>query len=160
MSTSGAVGFVLNGNITILFNNMDSQPSCLGEDVLDFVRRWGINRIAYMVSNFIYTDDDLGGDNFYALDDYLMENKKKDAANKGLSVHNDINFVHNSLFCEWLYLIDLDGGNLEVFKGFNEEKPKGRFSEVPPRESGYNAVTLVRTIPLNDLPPRFVNKEF
>lgn len=38
---------------------------------------------------------------------------------KATEVSLDIGFVKDSLFCEWAYVIDLDAGTFEVFKGFN-----------------------------------------
>lgn len=156
MSTDGAVGFVQNGHTTIIFNSMDSYPSGLGNSVLDFIRRWDIDKISIMVSNFVYVNDGSEGKSFYEFDDYF----EGDITNKKLLVYSDVNFIYTSLYCEWLYLIDFDEGNLEIFKGFNDKEPKGRFKNVPPSENGYYAVTLVRTIPLNHLPPTFNNKEF
>ena len=35
---------------------------------------------------------------------------------------NHIDFIADSLFCEWAYIIDLDSDTFEVFKGFNTKK--------------------------------------
>lgn len=164
MSTEGAVGFVQSNNTTIIYNGYDSYPESLGCDVLDFIRRWGIDKVEDMVANFVYTNDSSEGTNFYDFEDYFLDDRGRASRviniHKELLVQNDINFVHDSLFCEWLYLVDLDEGNIEVYKGFNQDKPVGRFSEVPRSESGYCAVTLVKTIPLDNLPPKFYNDEF
>lgn len=164
MSTDGAVGFIQNDNMTIIYNGMDSYPEGLGCDILDFIRRWGLDRIEEMVSNFVYVSEESDGKSFYELGDYFLNEEGKTDyiidIHKKMPVYSEICFVFNSLYCEWLYLVDLDEGNLEIYKGFSKEKPVGRFSETPPCEDGYRAVTLVRTIPLNNLPPVFSNKEF
>lgn len=164
MSTDGAVGFVQCENMTIIYNSMDSCPSGLGNDVLDFLRRWGLDRVEEMVSNFVYVSDESDGTSFYEFGEYFLDEDGRTAhiidINKKLPVYNEICFVFDSLFCEWLYLINFDDGTLEIYEGFSKEKPIGRFSEVPQCENGYRAVTLVKTIPLNRLPPMFNNKEF
>ena len=164
MSTEGAVGFVQSNNMTIIYNGYDSYPESLGNSILDFIRRWGIDRVEDMVSNFVYVNDGSEGTGFYDFDSYFQDERGRASrvvhVHKELPIQNDINFVYNSLFCEWLYLVDLDEGNLEVYRGFNKDKPNGRFHDVPPSENGYRAVTLVMTIPLNNLPPKFYNEEF
>jgi len=164
MATAGAVGFVQCDKATVIYNGYDSYPDGLGNDVLDFIRRWGLDKIEEMVSNFVYVGDCSEGADFYSLEDYFLNEEGRASyivdIHKKLPVHNDINFIFDSLFCEWLYLLDLDDENLEIFKGPNEDIPIGRFSCVPISESGYRAVSLVKTISMDNLPPRFYNGEF
>jgi hypothetical protein len=54
---------------------------------------------------------DCGG---YQLLELIEEGKVK-------SVDVDLNFPGQSLWCEWCYVIDLDLGKFEVYKGFNKE---------------------------------------
>lgn len=44
----------------------------------------------------------------------------------------DVSFAGDSLFCEWAYVLDLDAGVLEVFRGFNEKplEPEARFADL------------------------------
>lgn len=59
----------------------------------------------------------------------------------GIKLVNQLAFAGDSLMCEWAYLIDLDTGKLEVFKGFNTTPltPDDRFYHVPDLERSSNA---------------------
>ncbi len=90
---------------------------------------------------------DCGGDGIIRmlLDDTL---KFKDVA-------LGVNFVADSLFCEWAYVIDLDANTLEVFSGFNMTPltDDDRFHVL--QENGkleYYPCRLVISLPLDNLP--------
>lgn len=71
-------------------------------------------------------------------------------------LRNSINFAGDSLFCEWAYVVDLDKGTFEVYKGFNEGKVgEGRFKsddEVLKNDNNYEPVILANSFPLSELP--------
>lgn len=74
---------------------------------------------------------------------------------------NSIDFAADSVFCEYAYVIDVDSGTFEVYKGFNDKgAPVGeRFASLPPRESNgsgntYYPVRLWRQWRLDDLPSK------
>lgn len=68
-------------------------------------------------------------------------------------LHNSIDFVDNSLMCEWAYVLDLDNETFEVYEGFNEDPDvKGRFKNYKDDDLEYYPCTLIATYSLNDLP--------
>jgi hypothetical protein len=72
-----------------------------------------------------------------------------------LSDHHE--FAADSLFCEWAYVVDLDKGKLEVYKGFNTAPvdKKQRFADLKldhSRGEKYYHVRLIKTYDLDDLP--------
>lgn len=87
-------------------------------------------------------------------------------SNESVPVRPDLNFAADSLFCEWLYVVDLDKNVLEVYKGFNiepltesdrffflEEKCDGRkHSDSRRGEYSYHPVKLAASFPLDALP--------
>ncbi len=148
MSTSGAVGFIKNGNLITLYNGWDSYPSGLGNDVLNFIRGRGIKEIENMINNFSIIDASTNESFFYSID------KLYNGSNDKLMIEDATTFLYDSLFCEWAYIINLDTQELEIYRGGNKEKPLGRFKEIPMADSGYYAVTFVKSLPLDDLPYR------
>jgi hypothetical protein len=66
----------------------------------------------------------------------------------------DLEFVADSLFCEWAYVIDLDKKVFEVYAGFNEKplKPKDRFFNLQKEGDKYFPVKLVKKYKLDELP--------
>lgn len=74
-----------------------------------------------------------------------------------LKIVNNLDFAADSLFCEWLYVIDLDNNTFETFKGFNTHKlnvlDRFRFLDTPEFcRDGYHPVTLVKSFNINNLP--------
>lgn len=74
------------------------------------------------------------------------------AQSDGLTLHNEIDFAKQSLFCEWAYVIDLDINSFEVYKGFNTSSVvEGRFVG-PVEANGYGPVTMLKPYSLDSLP--------
>lgn len=77
---------------------------------------------------------------------FLIQNKNK------RELQNAIDFAADSLFCEYAYVLDLDNKVLEIYKGFNKGKSKGRFSKMAKHknqdgsESEYSPVNLVKKL--------------
>ena len=83
----------------------------------------------------------------------------------GLVLQNDIEFVADGLFCEWVWVIDLDKGTFEGYEGFNRDRELvvgDRFYFLKDKErGGYHAAKFVKAYLLDDLPavPEFL-KDF
>jgi len=75
-------------------------------------------------------------------------------AGTATKIRRQVEFSGDSLFCEWCYVVDLDRGTFEVFKGFNKTPllPDDRFFGWSVDKSEYQPVRLLKSYPLNDLP--------
>lgn len=81
-------------------------------------------------------------------------------SNDGLALRNALDFAADSLFCEWAWLIDMDAGTFEGYKGFNTTPltEEDRFYFLRDQEeNGYNGVKLAAKWSLNELP---TNEDF
>jgi hypothetical protein len=84
------------------------------------------------------------------------------SATDNLLLKDAISFAGDSLFCEWAYIVDLDKGTLEVFKGFNTKGPPvgERFENAPVDErpagqkNEYFPVRKAAEWPLDALPTK------
>ena len=67
---------------------------------------------------------------------------------------NSFDFLKDSLFCEWAYIINLDLMQLEIYSGFNKEAQDGNPLEIEqkPDENGYYPVRFLRSYPVNKIP--------
>lgn len=76
----------------------------------------------------------------------------------GLMLQNDIEFAADSLFCEWAWVIDLDAGTFEGYRGFNQSRElteEDRFYFLREKEeNGYMAITLAAKWSLDELPEK------
>ena len=155
MSTRGCFGWRFNGEDKIGFNYADSYPSGLGTGVLNFIRSFGsMDAIKDYAAEVELIDDE-------EADSYDGQSFKQ-------KFHDSASFMHNSLFCEWAYIINVDTEMLEIYKGFNQdEHSEGRYV-LPGKEREwldeiYYGVALVKEIPLEDIlagnPEKFTNDD-
>jgi hypothetical protein len=68
-------------------------------------------------------------------------------------LNDESEFVKDSLFCEWAYVVDFDTNTFEVYEGFNKtplDKSERFYSDE--NNQGYYPVKLVKSFDLNNLP--------
>lgn len=143
MSTRGAVGLIFNNEEKIGYNHFDSYPAGLGNELLMFLKCKTVNELKSIFSNIT-----------------IMKNSDNDVWNWQKHTFNtefldQHNFLNDSLFCEYAYLINLDTNKFEVYVGFNlDPNAPGRYAKYTlykDDEKVYYGVKLVKEIELTDL---------
>jgi len=69
----------------------------------------------------------------------------------------DKEFAYDSLMCEWVYVVDLDSMNFDVYEGFNTtplDECELFYTDGDEGREGYYPVRLVKSYPLNFLPDK------
>lgn len=170
MSTHGAYGFRINNQDKVTYNHGDSYPSGLGADIVAFIKRNTLDHLRLIALGLRMVDEDnvpsaderekykafcnMNVDNstWYQL---LREAQGDfEALENGLDVMIDReDFLTDSLFCEWAYIINLDDGVLEIYKGLNKDSNAlGRYATYRSCENDdYVGVKLVNAIPLSEI---------
>jgi len=86
----------------------------------------------------------------------LIKNRIYEGLIHKVSLSDD--FIYDSLFCEWAYVIDLDNDTFAIYKGFNKDKlnQSDRFYTEYPNDGGYYACKLYGIFSLDNLPKYFL----
>jgi hypothetical protein len=172
MSTRGAYGFRIDGRDKVTYNHRDSYPSELGVGVLAFIKRNTIEHLRLIALGLRMVDSDDrptpadvqkyssllnahvgiqdGSPDWYSLIREAQGNFE--ALENGLDVMIDNqNFLEDSLFCKWAYIINLDTLTLEVYEGSNYDQfAPGRYSDFSNTTNpDYFGVALVKEIALS-----------
>lgn len=174
MSTRGLYGFRKNGVDKTTYNHCDSYPSWLGQKVVEFCKLHSIKEMNTIFDKIVMVNrDDVPTEkqieecikNGYAdfnvssqskTDWYcLLRNCQGDLEclakaknNAYMEDHNE--FIKDSLFCEYAYIINLDDEVLEFWEGFQKEPQEGnRYGTEPDRD--YYPCKLSLIFPLNEI---------
>lgn len=173
MGTRGALCFVVGGAEKVIYNQFDSYPSGLGEEVATWLRgaisdegavRSAAAALTPVESGSIPTGDDIArfaefhdpnvsnGSDWYSL--LRRTQGSPELILKAGAYEPADHFPFDSLFCEWAYVVDFDSRTFEVYEGFRTQPPTtgrwvGRAAEA---RDGYFPVERVRCWPFDQLP--------
>ena len=168
MGTRGLMGFVVDGEVKGAYNHFDSYPRGLGVQV-------GAFAATLVGERFGEYADAVRGLRLIDEDTEPSESERKNFArfaDEGVSTGKDwysllrecqgdpektldsgvlldgLSFAHDSLFCEWGYLLNFDTGMIEVYRGFQRDPAavKGRFVS-DELSNGYASITLLGNLP-------------
>jgi len=138
MGTRGLYGFRKNGIDKTTYNHYDSYPDYLGAMIVKFCKETSIEEMNEIFDRIVLVDEDSKPTKQQIAEcmDYYDSDVSKqtpedwycllreaqgapDAYKNGLKYMIDNHdFIKNSLFCEYAYIIDLDTNILEFYVGF------------------------------------------
>lgn len=172
MGTRHLIAVKAGGDYRIAqYGQWDGYPSGQGVTVLDFLRDADLVAFKVKVEQCrALTDEEVKTVEATKSWPTVYPHLSRDAGGKilsmvmesenGLALSYELEFAADSLFCEWAYVIDLDEGTLEVYKGFQKKERvsdiRGRFKDFPPKDGDYAPVNLYRTYRLDALPTKEV----
>jgi hypothetical protein len=164
---------VYRGVVKATYKHHDSYPAGLGEQALAYVRGHDLATLRAHCDGIRLVSEkdpptpedvertrsvhDLSVANRATTDWYcLLRDAQGDLnayARLGVMIDN-AKFLRDSLFCEWAYLVNLDDGTLDVYRGFQHVPPKrGLFAgENAPEGEKYYPCELQWQFKLDDLP--------
>lgn len=149
MSTRGTIGFVVNEDLKVTYNHSDSYPSELGKNMVEFIKSgWDMKsmaeRIELVDADSTPTPEQISHCKSWTdLDVSSRDNQDWYCLLRGThgnlrAYHGDLkymidgrDFLADSLFCEYAYLINLHSNKLEFYEGFNKDpKAPGVFARL------------------------------
>jgi hypothetical protein len=172
MGTRGVYGFRYRTRDFLTYNHFDSYPSGLGNKVLEFCQQTSVAKMKAICDRIILVDLDhpVSGEQIAECCHYYCKDVSKgtprdwyallrksqgdlDAYKKGLRYMIDYNdFIRDSLFCEYGYIVNLDTGQMEIYIGSQKKPQIGNRYGKDPNPEGYYPCALVKRFPLDCLP--------
>lgn len=175
MGTRGIMGLRIDGQDKLTYNHFDSYPDGLGVDMVRDIKailaNEGIDWFKDKARNIKlvgknskpsdeeveklkqYSDLSVGEQSYEDWYSLLRElqGQLKAILEAGYMIDSH-EFIKDSLFCEWAYIVNLDDMVLEVYTGFQKEKHGlGRYTTSEPRDV-YYPCALIATYPLIEIP--------
>lgn len=153
MATRGLYGLRKNGIDKTSYNHFDSYPDELGRNILSFIKGHSVeemnafyNRIIMVSEQAIPTTQEIENciinqsidlnvstrsyNDWYCLLRYLQGELGALYECKISYMIDEHEFIKDSLFCKYAYIINLDTNKLEFYKGFQTKPQKGnRYGE-------------------------------
>jgi len=183
MGTRGSYGVRIDQCDKLTYNHFDSYPEGLGQQIVEQTRALmksvgieGIREKARAM-RLVTGDGKTSTDEQVKLAKYadttvstgkltewyvLLRKMQGDlTANLREGVMIDDNgFIQDSLFCEYAYILNLDSEELEIYDGFQKERPaESRYAGDAP-DNGYWGCKLVATFPLAAIPEDWIDQAF
>lgn len=170
MGTRGCYGFRKGGADKLTYNHYDSYPSGLGADVVRFCKETSIEEINEIFDRIVLVDNGTPPTKEQIVEcigyynSSVSERKPEDwycllreaqgnlnAYKSGLRyMIDDHDFIKDSLFCEYAYIINLDTNCLEFWRGFqNKPDPFNRYGIEDDR--GYYPCKMMAEYPLDGM---------
>ena len=173
MGTRGLYGFRKNGEDKLTYNHFDSYPDWLGSKVVEFCKETSIEEMNKIFDNIILVDENAKPTRTQIVecikyyDDSVSKQSVEDWYCLLRNTQGDLNvykdglqymidnqeFIKDSLFCEYAYIINLDTNCLEFYLGF-QKKPCISNRYGTDDDNGYYPCKMVAYYPIE---PKNIN---
>lgn len=127
MSTRGLFGFKHQEQYYAFYNQSDSYPSGLGRELLQFYFSKVSDQdfLSSLQSIFSKVSSEARDVLYDVTTPYFTaENAVKFLETEAHVVRNDLDFLADSLFCEYAYFLDFTTKELYCFQGFQDKQPE------------------------------------
>ena len=178
MGTRGLYGIRKNGVDKTTYNHYDSYPDGLGRDIIKFAVTHTVEQISTLYDHIemineekLPTSEQIALCKKYANPDFSVSNQSPYdwycltrglqgdlqrayfmVLNCGITYMMDgRDFILDSLYCEYAYIINLDTGNLEYFMGFQHKPQRGNRYGTETTYKEYYPCKLVAKYPLAEI---------
>lgn len=129
MGASGVFGFTKNGETKLGYIGSASYPALGGLDVVKFVKENSITELNETFNKMVLVDEAVAKTpipqmTVEEMNECIESGRPYTQLNNvklnGLPVSEANDFINESLFCEWGYIINLDTNKLEVYEGYQK----------------------------------------
>lgn len=180
MSTRGIYGIRKGKEDKITYNHSDSYPDCLGYTMAEFCATTSIDELNNIYERIELVDENTkptteqvkacaeytntsvstgSTDDWYCLLRELQGHPEKWKKIDGtIYMIDDAEFIKNSLFCEYGYIINLDTECLEFWIGWQKVPWDENRYGTERNDSGYYPCWMIKEYPLKDITPDNVSE--
>jgi hypothetical protein len=178
MGTRGTYGVRKNGVDKLTYNHYDSYPDYLGREIVEFLTLFGTENLHKFYDSIIIVEEsseptaeqityckengfcDFNVSSRSEKDWYCLVrnlqgnfNKYRELVNddKKIYMTNGNDFIKDSLWCEYGYIINLDEEVLEFYKGFQTVSQEGNRYGTEKYYKDYYPCKMVFKIPLSEI---------
>jgi hypothetical protein len=125
MSTRGLFGFKHQNQYYGFYNHHDSYPEGLGREMIYFYfdNCGKENLLEILTTSVLKIKKDSSEFLCDLVPDFSVENAFKFLTTQDCEVNNEIDFLADSLFCEYAYILDFENKQLLCFKGYQCSQP-------------------------------------
>lgn len=179
MSTRGLYGFRKDGVDKLTYNHFDSYPDCLGETIVKFCKGTSVEELNEIFDKLIMVNEhkkptkkqinacmpfydrtvsNQTPDDWYCL--LRLAQGAPELYKCGLIYMIDnADFIKDSLFCEYAYIINLDTNELEFWVGF--QKTPCEYNRYGTSASdGYYPCKMVSSYPIGEFMNNYTVDEY
>ncbi|MBE3579018.1 MAG: hypothetical protein IMW83_03970 [Caldanaerobacter subterraneus] len=161
MGTRGAYGFYKSGITKVTYNHSDSYPSGLGKNIIEFIKETSVEEMNKIFDSIILVNEDdtpsfeqikevskvIETEVYNIISWYELLRPVQGDLNiykKGLRYMIDnAEFLKNSAFCEWAYIINPDKNVLEIYRGFQKKPQRNRYYTKEKCCNCYNVALII-----------------